>query len=77
MRTYAVLVLIILSLISMHVWAQKPDSVSQERKKFKWIAPAALIVSGTALMLDTDADEFFISSKVCQLFRTRATGNGC
>jgi membrane-associated phospholipid phosphatase len=39
-----------------------PDSLAVKKGKFKWIAPAALIVSGTALMLDTDADEFFISN---------------
>ncbi|MBL7833132.1 MAG: phosphatase PAP2 family protein [Cyclobacteriaceae bacterium] len=38
------------------------DSVSASPKKFKWIAPAVLITTGTLTMLDSDADEFFLSN---------------
>lgn len=38
------------------------DSVAHVPKKFKWIAPAVLITSGTLTMLDSDADEFFLSN---------------
>ena len=51
-----------LLLFSLGVDAQSPDSLIHAKKKFRWIAPAALIVTGTALMLDTDADEFFLSN---------------
>lgn len=55
-------VIIIFLLATVDTIAQNPDSLAVKKGKFKWIAPAALIVSGTALMLDTDADEFFISN---------------
>lgn len=38
------------------------DSMSTSPKKFKWIAPALLITTGTLTMLDSDADEFFLSN---------------
>lgn len=43
------------------VWAQS-DSLYKQQKKFKWIAPAVLITTGTVVMLDSDADEFFLSN---------------
>jgi len=38
------------------------DSVAHVPKKIKWIAPAVLITTGTLTMLDSDADEFFLSN---------------
>lgn len=41
---------------------QSADSVSTAKKRFRWIAPVVLIGTGTATMLDSDADEFFLSN---------------
>lgn len=60
-RTFSFVIIIFL-LVTVDTIAQNPDGLAVKKGKFKWIAPAALIVSGTALMLDTDADEFFISN---------------
>lgn len=51
-----------LLLFSLGVDAQSSDSLIYSKKRFKWVAPAALIITGTALMLDTDADEFLLSN---------------
>lgn len=51
-----------LFLFGLKVDAQSQDSLISQEKKFKWIVPATLIITGTALILDTDADEFFLSN---------------
>jgi membrane-associated phospholipid phosphatase len=33
-----------------------------QNKKIHWFVPASLVLAGTAIMLDKDADEFFISN---------------
>jgi membrane-associated phospholipid phosphatase len=43
-------------------FGQAIDRVTHQKRSLKWIAPAALILTGTGLMLDSDADEFFLSN---------------
>lgn len=49
-------------MLDLQGYSQDSDSLSFVKRRFKWIAPAALILTGTAVMLDSDADEFFLSN---------------
>ncbi len=61
MRLIIALVLSYFFLLIVPAVAQE-DSASYVQHKLKWIAPVALITTGTVIMLDTDADEFFLSN---------------
>lgn len=69
-RVFGSLCILFFYILSIICNAQNDDILSIKEKKDKpgvkkvwsWIVPSSLIVAGTVTMLDSDADEFFLSN---------------
>lgn len=60
-KTLFCLIIVILT-VSLEGNSQGYDTLRIGERRFKWIAPTALIVTGVAVVLDSDGDEFFLNN---------------
>jgi hypothetical protein len=68
-KTFLCLIIVMLT-VSIPGKSQGYDTVRIGERRLKWIVPTALLVTGVAVALDSDGDEFFLNN-----YETRAERN--